>query len=1040
MMQDSNFFNITNECQKLKILFDEYKYESLVMAFFCISIKRDNRSALNNCFVMNQSLLEYSKKQCGNKSINTYQDFITFFDKLSNIITVSPNDEYIVPDFGEIKVVFEGKAYKTFIGTGHSQVYSCLSFLNAISKVTSTASLFRISLEYQDELISFFESCNHMDNPKEIAEFEIPSEDLFNRTFLYFNNINFEKYRSIYNYTKNYKVIEQKYFVTCKGLLFPLFNTFLIVDIISDLVSEHKVLVDSTNLGISNYLEYINNLKDDYRTSTFAYPVQLISNNRVIPKTLANFAVRTEQGIIFCIERTLWEEEKDVIREVILKHNMHGLDFIEIRKRANFSGHISKHIDHPEIKIKFIIYTPYLDLNSILFLSEEQDKYENNTIYMTSLDLMTLLQFSNNVDEIWNFHSYYIDEFRTAILSLSGLSSIFLLWKNNDYYLEKGAITYDLLGINYNYETNYIINYYSNKYNNYPWKYAGELIFQYPTIWHINNSTELFSEFSSEYLNYFGFICSLGNVTIFLCSNICFYKNITDEEVKNQLNNIFPVVQDILSRGLETLKSTGIEIFSTNNPIFLHFIFQPSEFYDANVNACHSKESKYVDFNTFKTNNVIHVKFKVDKELLNDIFTAKNRIVESQFLIDLFLPLKDYDIKLYNDIKNAFTDIGKQNKQVGVWYVESYYYWNDNARFCKISNKSYHWARKRISAVISRNGINNGEYFGKDANNIIRKIQKEIITDFENYLKNFNQKFLQIDIESIYSRVIHEIYIHAKRYSKLREIQIDAREDLAQKIIKQREEYKHNKAVLEYLMESNLFCKRENGTKPTEDELEQLIAYSNWLLVLSNNADFCYFSESDVHIIISSEKIIDVKYDYIDEGFNSLAKRIYDDPGYEIRGDEDDKRFYLQVVDGFCTDTGINFSNLMDFLSFISFEVTDFSYTEIFPNVFRIDIDTIKKEFLSICNSNCSCKQVDLIVDFLTIKPELLKTCDGKSDFYLPVGKRNSRDNRIEMKCLWNYKGETFYSPVISHFVKEYWHIVKLSQFYELYFRARKCQ
>ena len=1020
MMQDSYFLNAKNECQKLKILFDEYEYESLAMAFFCISIKRGNRFALDNCFVMNQSLIEYSDKQGGNKSINDYREFAEFFDKLSNVISLSVNDENVVADFGEVKVVFAGKAYKTFIGTGHSHVFSCLSYLNAIAEVTNTVDLFKKLLEYHDELISFFENFN--DSPKEIMEFSIPSEELFNRTLLYFKN-NFEKYRYIYSYIKNYKVIEQQYFVTYKELLFPLFNTSLIVDVISDLVSDNKILIDSTNLGIITYLQYINELCDDNRTSLFAYPIVLIRNNISIPRTLINFVIRTKHGVIFCLERAAWDQEKDVIRDQILDNKIYGLDFIEIRKRANFAGNISMHIEHPEIKIRFIIYEPHLDLNSSLNLLQEHDEHETNIMYMTSLDLMTLLQFSDNVEEIWNFHCYYTNELCTDIISFSGLSSVFLLWKAKDYYIEKGAISYDYMEINYNYETDYIVSYYLNNFSNYPWQFVGEFMFKYPLAWHINSGIESFSEYFSKYSNYIGYIGRLGKITVFLCSNGYFYNNTSSEELNNEINNIFSVVQDILLRGLLSINNANIEILSTNIPILLHYIFQPSKFYDANVNSRSCRETKYINFNTLKTGNVTHIKFKVNEELLNDICEAKNRIVESQFLIDLLTPLKDYDSNIYTYLKKALINIGKQNKHVGIWHVEINYYWNDNARFCKISNTSYHWARKRIASKISSHGITDGEYFGKDANNIIRKIQKEIVTDFENYIKNFNQFHLQVALESLYSRVIHEISIHSKRYSKIGEIQTNTREELALKIIKEREEYKHNKAVLEYLMESNLFCERENGGEFNENELEQMIAYANWLLVLSDNADFCYFSETDVHINISSEKIIDVKYDYLDHGFNSLAKRIYDDPGYEIRGDDNDKQFYLQVIKGFSIDTGIDFSLLMAFLSYISLEVDDFSYTELFPNVFSVDINVIKSKFLAAYDANLSCKQIDLIVDFLTIKPELLKTCEGKSDFYLPIGKRNSRNNRIELKCLWNHEGKIIYSPVISHFVKEYWQI-----------------
>ena len=89
MMQFSNFEHAIIKSKALSILFDEYRYEDLLVAFFCVSIKRNNRSTLENCLSMNNALLEHSDKKCGIKPIVTYEEFTQFFE--SSCISVGKN-------------------------------------------------------------------------------------------------------------------------------------------------------------------------------------------------------------------------------------------------------------------------------------------------------------------------------------------------------------------------------------------------------------------------------------------------------------------------------------------------------------------------------------------------------------------------------------------------------------------------------------------------------------------------------------------------------------------------------------------------------------------------------------------------------------------------------------------------------------------------------------------------------------------------------------------------------------------------------------
>lgn len=54
-------------------------------------------------------------------------------------------------------------------------------------------------------------------------------------------------------------------------------------------------------------------------------------------------------------------------------------------------------------------------------------------------------------------------------------------------------------------------------------------------------------------------------------------------------------------------------------------------------------------------------------------------------------------------------------------------------------------------------GIEPNEYYGEDANKVIRSIQKILIEDFENKVRIYNMQDLHYRILDIYSTVIHNI-------------------------------------------------------------------------------------------------------------------------------------------------------------------------------------------------------------------------------------------------------------------------------------------
>ena len=544
-------------------------------------------------------------------------------------------------------------------------------------------------------------------------------------------------------------------------------------------------------------------------------------------------------------------------------------------------------------------------------------------------------------------------------------------------------------------------------------------MFSNPFIWRVLYRDSSIDEYVSKCSGVGGQIVTIGDISLFFFNNVEYYKKESEENINYMVHSLLPLLEDIFFRMINSLNSCISEMHFSDG-ILIQFVFMPKAYFKR-VNTLNLDENaRYIQTVSHYSDGVIQIQYTVNDEVLfENIKNASNRSIECEVVLELIKSLNQYNPTIYDNLVKMIESMKKDKKQVDVFQVEIRYLWNQSAMPYSIDTQWYYWVRKRIAYILANYDIEAGEYFEKDANKVIRSAQKNLILDFESLVNTYSMFDLQIILESIYSNVIHNISAHRTRYGLISDVQQDIQDEIKKKIIKEREEFKHQKRVLEYLMETNLYLDRSINRVANQDEIEQLLAYANWLVVLFDNADICHFTDEEAHIEVSFENVIDVIGDYDSDKASLIANRVYDDGGYAIKWDEIDQKYYKEVKEAFEIDTGISFDYLVDFLDFLSLEIT--GYNEIIPDVFIIDKEETKKQYLSIDEINCTEQELERIIDFLTIQQDKLKTIKGKEDYYLPIGRRNDRDNRIELKCLWVRDNDIIYSPVMSHFTQENW-------------------
>lgn len=436
-----------------------------------------------------------------------------------------------------------------------------------------------------------------------------------------------------------------------------------------------------------------------------------------------------------------------------------------------------------------------------------------------------------------------------------------------------------------------------------------------------------------------------------------------------------------------------------------------------------AQERSYVKSDSIISNRKICIRFVpiVDK-LFEDISKVKDRTVEVVFFMELMQPLKKYCSDFYSQLGKHMESIKSEKKEVSAISFSVDYTWKqEQESIFRVEDSAYIAVRKHIAEVCYNAGISSGSYYGKHANAVVRTIQKELIEDFEKEVRKYDYLKLFERCLADYSTLLHEIMIHRKRYNSFGDMKDEVRAKVSQDIIKQREEAKHDLRTVSYLLETTLFNSRRGHVILSAENYQYLLAYANWLVVLSDNADMCYFTDDEVYIKVSGEYIIDVESNRESDQTlgEELAKRMYDNPGRFERDRSADEKFFEKIKQAFARDTGVPLEVFLKLMFYL--ETGGNIGSELYhrANTLCFWKEDIIDDYCSV--QNVSKKLAEKALQLLSINPKRLKTKNNKTDFYLPIGDKEKRCDRYEVNPVYEYDDMIIYSPVAIHFLRDYW-------------------
>lgn len=1021
----SDFLYINETAKQLGAIISEYRLDDIVRAVFSINAWIRNRSALAQTLTLNKAIIGCA--QYGSRSIVTYGDLGVFFSAVRPFLPLTSHEDLTQNDFGEVKIKYHDEVFPVILGTGHEHVFAALNYMLSLARTINKDEELSLILRYSRIIIETLANTNHCDENDIV--FELPSEAFWNAVKLLFDmdefHSLFQRLSSIMRIEKC--PIEMQHSAVYKGRYYPLFNTSILVDYYKLLLSQatQEDINQHINLTLFKYIENSYNFSPNSPSRVLLSPV-VIDNATGKPKTTNHlaFAASDNKGrILIAINRDEFENEDALSGEVRIINRLHkegGLCFRESFFRKEIHGGYACNIP-PDTLVEYLVFDSFTDITDHGIKLGDRDELFS----CSALDMFYFLKCMDNIGELIDFMNYWKSE-PAQVLAFGGKSNTYFAWKESHRQISQGAIEFSFISIPYGNTEGYIFDNFTSVLKDYPFLQQHKL-FSDPFCWRISNSSLGYIQFEHKgCLGYGGEGKSLGHQAfLFLAHNIEFFKG---EDVTQDDQTAIRTI-DELNQRLFNRYGDLVGAFSCMGRRILQILYMPMQYAKTiDNNGFHFDDKKKLVYSeAMLDEDVLMIRYTVNNSiLLQSIMNAHDRTIESLYFLELLKPLQKYGIDSYGKLKMMVEKDSALKKEVDVFTIEQHYFHSNKAVTIEIKEKNFVRARKEIAKACFNSDIQPGEYSGKAATEIVRKVQKDIVGVFDEWIDNFDRLDLHYKILSHYSSILNDINISLKRYASFTDLDPIIKEEFDSKIREMRENSRRDLRTAQYLLESNLSRPRDGKASiASTDDIEYLLAFADWLIVLQDNADNSYYTDFNVALVVDSQYRVETVFtDYSLQQHKQTVLRKYKNTDYRIKSDEKDKEYLVQCAEAFKKDTGVELSILISLLEYLQLNVVDESFVhEIRPNVYAVSRDDLINGFIArlINKSESDRTKTESALDFITIDESKIRYLGGKDSIVLPIWEREKRDNRFDTKPLLLINNSFIFSPVVIDQLARYW-------------------
>lgn len=1018
--------------KKLIPILSEYAFFDIGRAIFCLNSWRYNRPNLPFCLTLNYAISKIDR--FGTKRIQTYKQFVSFYNTIKKYNNSAINDP-IIPDFGEIKIAFNGSFYPVLIGNGYNHAYPLMKCLDTIISTIDEEEKMEEVLLYVSEMVDTLQNVESFNSDKyHYTSLSRPSEKYFDACLDYYKRISppDDSYIRMLSLQEQKDITTSHFLNETEKVLVPLFNSSIIIDAyntimlnIPDLETKRDQIADRVV-----YSRLCSNFDISPKSPNILFSVGVVENlekQKILEQILFDFALINQKSLVLFMNESALHGRNmtrlyNAIKELHSKNNLKIIQLIKDAKPVLF--------DFSKMEtVEIIFYDNNIQLNNTLKLGEI-GKIPSCYLY----DLITIFDISHNGEEIVEFFSkIYNDELRSTEL-YSGLSGLFSMWLESNKEFSQGA--YDFFNVFYgvyDFEWSLFEKYLALN-DWYPFNNYSEM-FEDPFRWIVRDEADRQYKLigNKAAMGFGGYFRKIKDSYLLLAYNFNFEADIHQWNIRTEH---IRMLEELLERNMLLIEDALIKanVYAFDG---VHITYLPFD-YAQTVDNTHflDQNKKYVYSDCSLFQNKLLIRFTVNIEtVMNDIMESSTKNVECEFISELLSCLNEkfgIDIDIIN---KKIDSLRSDKKDIEAIVIEQKYYFSFNNIPVEPSDEKYISVRKQIAQICKSAGIEPGIYSNDAATEIVRRLQELIIPKFEEQIINYDRILLHKKIVSSLAANIHKKNIDMKRYmlSNKESLSDEAKERTIINTINLREEAKSQIRDLSYLIDTNLSLERSTNNHAENSDVEYLLAFSHWLMLLQDCSDQAHYKLFDAQIEIEDDYRVSTKYPNDNSDYaNSQNRRIYNCKDYvpQIDNEED---WVNQALNAFYNDTKVPLAAIIALCSnYLSLE---FHYTfshESGPDVFEINRDDLISDLESILIDKNQINDYEKALDYLTIDTSKIKTIGDEKLPFVPVWEREKRDQRFDVRPIVANENRLIFSPVVMYELATMWE-VGLQEFYPPY-------
>lgn len=977
-----------------------YEVTTLAKAIYSITSWFPNRQFLGIVDKLNRDFLANENKVLGTKKIDSYTEFLEFYNKvLENYIPEYPPERFPI-DKGNVKFYSNEKFHKIFIGNGSEDIYE-VSFMieSLIQDHENLKEIWHEILRYENLVISNLELFKNSFIQEE--NFECPPKDYFDLIFNRFDEFRNDKLDEYFKDFKSVNVELYKFFSPINK--FPIFLPLMKECFIERVEKEIKEEEFKESIWRSFY-RILNCNFPYFRRSggNIFYNLRLIHKDTKLEFDLENtIALLNENNLIILESNT--NNIPNYIKDEIKNSNYKVAGLCQDGRIRVFEYRTDANIEFIGVDTEGV--SPNINKSFLLSRTE-------NIVFNAS----SVVGIINNAVDIKSIVDFLINYKKDddKMVSFANVDAHFRTWQLSDEVINEGALDLTIFFLTYE-SVRFNMDFFDKIQNLYPFELEGDFrnIHSWEIVEKEDTDLSLISKVNSGSVDIF----AVGNKKI-IYQEFDFILTDLDLNEYEKISSYNEIILNALSKNKKNILSNIADNILEINLVSQHILQKNSSHGHPIMKGSYCDKITFYRDSSIQTTLVTPIWDKIfEDNLVKETLEFENKILLDIVEDFIFLD-KDQMVQ-----KIKLTD--NYSRSSKVFEIEIKYFIQPSIKFSPPKFSSFKKVRKSISKVIQKIGLESGVYSEDNILGVVKRFRNEIRDDLITMIGLYNKDILNIELQNILSAVIFDIDIHHKRITSLIKtggIQPEKLAKFQKDTVDLREEARTYKPILEYLLEENLNLERQTESLiPTKDIIDEIIAYGKYILDFQMLSDaYSYGASNWFRLEIEDNSIVNISETEQYLNFAEVMKKLkYKYGDYTNRDSEFDSKMFEEIGQNFFIDTNIEYKSLIIFLVLFSsngdvLELENKKMIDIKGNVITGRINDFAKYFVD--STDYSMEVFYKILDFLVLDVEKISVNN-----IIPIWEKKKRNNKISAKPIIVNGDKIIISPAgLSSLEKEW--------------------